>query len=126
MNSLCSNLDFQNHFCRLHFHLFDREGGRDNIDEIYLYAEFKEWIILNRFGRRNMNDLDWKYHVGSLYNIRKKKQGEHKGNQYTSELESGQNVHSLASRRISQWIRFRMGGTDSIEIKLQEANNGTK
>ena len=37
--------------------------------------DVKEWVILNQLSRRNLTDINYKYYIGNLYNIRKQKHG---------------------------------------------------
>lgn len=45
--------------------------------------EAREWIIKTALGKRNLTPVQWQELVGRLYKARKKRVGEHKGNQYT-------------------------------------------
>ena len=49
-----------------------------------------EYMHENQLGRRNLTDEEREVEIGKLYKVRKKRTGEHKGNQYTK-MESGQN-----------------------------------
>ena len=49
-----------------------------------------DWIYSNQLSRRNLTDQSRKYLMGKQYSSRKKREGEHRGNQYTK-MELAQN-----------------------------------
>ena len=51
-----------------------------------------DWIYQNQLSKRNLTDEKREYVLGCQYRHRKKRVGEHKGNQYTN-LEGAQNEH---------------------------------
>lgn len=53
--------------------------------------EVPQWIYQNQLSRRNLTDEQRGYLIGKQYEHRKKRAGEHTGNQYTK-MEIGQNV----------------------------------
>ena len=50
-----------------------------------------DWIYSNQLSRRNLTDEKRTYLIGKQYAARKKREGEHTGNQYTKKMELRQN-----------------------------------
>ena len=49
------------------------------------------WMYRKQLGRRNLTEQQKTYMIGKMYEARKKSVGEHKGNQFTVEMELAQN-----------------------------------
>lgn len=71
--------------------------------------EAKEWIIKNALGTRNLTEMQITELRGRLYKARKKRVGEHKGNQYTrTECSEKPNIPKPQGR-VSEQIAAELG-----------------
>ena len=77
-----------------------------------------DWMYSNQLGRRNLTEAQREYMIGKKYEARKKGVGKHKGNQYTTKVESGQNDQIPSFRETKDGTAGQIGK----EVGMSEKN----